>query len=200
MIVVMNMKNAKLYIIVRPIVKFLFKLLYRPKFIGIDKIPKNGRVILAGNHKHNFDSLILLSSTKRPIHFLAKVELFKGLKGIIFKHLGLIPVDRSVKNPEALNKAIAYLSSEKVIGIFPEGTFNRTNDIVMPFKIGAVKMAYETKAPIVPFVITGEYRLFKKGLQIEFLDPIYVNDYLEKENERLRNIIKNKLEGYNVNL
>ena len=55
-------------------------------------------------------------------------------------------------------------------------------------------MAKETKSPIVPFVITGEYKIFRNKLKIEFLEPIYINDSLEEENERLRNIIKSKLE------
>lgn len=189
------MKNAKLYIIARPIVTILFKILYWPKFIGKENIPKKGRVILAGNHKHNFDCLFLLASTKRSIHFLAKQELWNGKKKIIFNNLGLIPVDRSRKNPESITLAEAYLESEGIIGIFPEGTFNRTKETVMPFKMGAVKMAQNTKTPIVPFVIKGDYKLFSKNLTIEFLKPMIVNEYLEKENERLRNKIKNKLEG-----
>lgn len=190
------MKESLLYIIVRPIVSFLFKLLYRPKFIGTEKIPKTGRIILAGNHKNNFDCILLMSSTKRCIHFLAKDELWKGAKKIIFAHMGLIPVNRREKSHHSLVIAKEYLTNEHVIGIFPEGTFNRTNDTVMPFKIGAVKMAYDTNTPIIPFTITGDYRLFSKNIKIEFLEPIYIkSEDLEKENSNLRNIIKKKLEG-----
>ncbi len=190
------MKESMLYIIVRPIVTFLFKLFYRPNIIGKEKIPKNGRIILAGNHKNNFDCVILMSSTKRCIHFLAKDELWKGAKKIIFAHMGLIPVNRREKSHHSLVLAEEYLKDEHVIGIFPEGTFNRTKEVVMPFKIGAVKMAYDTDTPIIPFTITGDYRIFSKNLKIEFLDPIKISgDDLAGENERLRNIIKDKLEG-----
>lgn len=190
------MKESMLYIIVRPIVTFLFKLFYRPNIIGKEKIPKNGRIILAGNHKNNLDCVLLMSSTKRCIHFLAKDELWKGMKKIIFAHMGLIPVNRREKSHHSLVLAEEYLNSEHVIGIFPEGTFNRTKELVMPLKIGAVKMAYDTNTPIIPFTITGDYRLFSRNLQIEFLDPIYIKDAdLDKENSNLRNIIKKKLEG-----
>ena len=73
-------KESKLYIIVRPIIKILFKFFYNPKVIGDGNIPKEGKVILAGNHTNNFDCLMLMSSTKRCIHFLAKIELFRGFK------------------------------------------------------------------------------------------------------------------------
>lgn len=190
------MKKSMLYSIVRPIVSILFKIVYRPKYIGLSNIPKKGKVILAGNHKNNLDCIYLMSSTKRQIHFLAKKELWKGPKKIIFSNLGLIPVDRSKKNPEAMNTALECLNNEELIGIFPEATFNRSKEVVLPFKIGAVKMAYETNSPIVPFVIKGNYKMFKKNLIIEFLEPINIIDNdLDKENERLRDIIKKKLGG-----
>ena len=73
--------------------------------------------------------------------------------------------------------------------------FLRTNDIIMPFKIGAVKMAHETDTQIVPFTITGKYKAFKKDITIEFYKPIKLksND-LTKENERLMTFISKQLE------
>ena len=71
--------------------------------------------------------LLLISSTKRCVHFLAKIELFKGNKKIFFKNLGIIPVDRKRKNPEAIEKANEYLKENKIIGIFPESTINKTD-------------------------------------------------------------------------
>ena len=91
-----------LYKLVRPIVTVLFKVLYRPKIEGKENIRPNGRVILAGNHTNNFDSPLLISSTKRNIHFLAKVELFSGIKKVFFDNMGLIPVDRSKKDHNVL--------------------------------------------------------------------------------------------------
>ena len=65
----------------------------------------------------------------------------------------------------------------------------------MPFKIGAVKMSKETNTKIVPFVITGKYKVFKKSVTIEFLKPIEIkSDNLTEENERLMNLIRKKLE------
>ena len=64
----------------------------------------------------------------------------------------------------------------------------------MPFKIGTVKMAYETNSYIVPFVITGKYQLFKGHITIEFLKPYRpLSSDLTAENEILMNLIKNKL-------
>ena len=187
-------KDPMFYKIVRPIVKGLFKIIYRPTIVGKEKIPKTGRVILAGNHKHNFDCIILMSSTKRCIHFLAKEELFNSKIGFIFKWLGLIPVKRKTKDGKALPTSIKYLENEKVIGIFPEGTFNRGEGIILPFKIGAVKMSHDAPSKIVPFVIKGEYKMFRKRVKIEFFEPFEVkSDDLDKENEKFMKFIERKL-------
>ena len=66
----------------------------------------------------------------------------------------------------------------------------------MPFKFGAVKMCKETNATLVPFVITGKYKLFKKGVTIEFLKPRKVTEDLELENEKLMIDVKEKFEDY----
>lgn len=187
-------KNSILYNILRPIVTFLFKVFFTPKIIGKENIDYDKRMILAGNHTSIMDCALLMSSTKRNIHFLAKKELWKFPQRIIFANMGLIPVDRSKKDPNALKSAYEYLNSEHLIGIFPEGTTEKGRGL-LPFKIGAVKMAKETNSIIVPFVIKGKYRLFSRNLSIEFLKPINVKADLDKENKKLRNIIKDELEG-----
>ena len=193
-------KESILYIIVRPIITFLFKIFFTPKIIGSKNIPTEGRIILAGNHTSNFDCLLLISCTKRPIHFLAKKELWKGFKKIIFNNLGLIPVDRKNKNHNALVSAEEYLDNEMLIGIFPEGTTEKEGKM-LPFKIGAVKMANDKNSKIVPFVIKGKYKLFSKNLTIEFLKPIKITSNLEKEIKKLEDIIHSKIEGdNNVNI
>ncbi len=189
------MKEPLFYRTIRPIVTFLIRFVFRPTYIGLENIPKSGRIVLGGNHTNDFDSPLLLSCTKRVIHFLAKDSLTKGVLGPGFKAMGIIPVNRAIHDKDALINAKNALNEGKVIGIFPEGTINRTDDIVMPFKIGCVKMAHDTDTAIVPFVITGEYKPFKKGLTVEFLKPYKVkSDDLTKENEKLMKIISKKLE------
>lgn len=180
--------DAILYRVLRPIVKWFMMIFYRPKIVGKENIPKEGRIILAGNHTDIFDCLLLISSTKRSIHFLAKDELWKGMKKILFANLGLIPVNRRQKDHKSLETAYSYLKEEALIGIFPEGTIGKKG--ILPFKLGAVKMASVTNTKIVPFAITGKYKLFSNDLKIVFGKPIKVKEKeLEQENDRLRDVI-----------
>ena len=187
--------NAWGYTIVKPIVKALFYILFRPKVIGKENIPKNGPYVLAGNHTKWLDSVMLVSVAPRnQVHFLAKEELWHGKGWIVVKAMGCIPVNRKIHDKDALIKAYEYLNNGNCIGIFPEGTINRTDDIIMPFKIGAVKMAKDTNTKIVPFVITGKYNIIGPRVKIEFLESIEIKDELNKENDKLMKIISKKLE------
>lgn len=182
------MKDSKLYGFIRPILTVLVKILYRPKVIGKEYITSSGSIIFAGNHTNYFDCLLLAYCTKRHIHYLAKDELFKGVKGVFFSNLGLIPVNRREKSKDSLILAKKYLKAGKIIGIFPEGTISKTKDL-LPFKIGAVKMAKDTNTKIIPFGISGKYKIFSKDLKITFGEPIIIKDDLDKENNKLKSII-----------
>lgn len=184
--------RSLLYIIVRPIVNVLFKIVFHPHIEGLENIP-DGACIEVGNHTSILDPLLLMSANKRELHFLAKKELFTGFKGILFSNLGLIPVDRSMKNPNAIKDAIGYLESGETILIFPEGTTEKGRGL-MEFKMGAIKIASASNKEIVPFVIKGKYRILGKGIHLTFLKPMRFKEVNEEENKRLRNTIKSVLE------
>ena len=187
-------KDKMFYRIVKPLLNFLIWFLYHPTVVGRENIPKKGPVVLAGNHTKWIDPPSLCAIVHgRQVHFLAKKEMFKGKLAFIAKGMGAIPVDRSIHDKNALNNAIDALNDGLCIGIFPEGTINRTKDVIMPFKIGAVKMSKEANATLVPFIITGKYRLFRKGIRMEFLKPIKVGDDLDKANEKLMKAVKEGL-------
>lgn len=188
-----KMKEPVFYRVLKGPLTVCFKAIYRPTVSGKENIPENGRIILAGNHTNYFDCLLVAGATKRCVHYLAKDELVKGPLGFAFKHLGIIPVNRRTKDPAALLAATNVLLDEKVIGIFPEGTINRTDDVIMPFKFGAVKMARETDTKIVPFAITGKYKPFKKSVKITFFEPIEAEEDLEHTNAKLMKIVSDKI-------
>ena len=188
-----SVREPLLYRLLRPIIRFLFFIVFRPRYEGLENIPSSGSFVLAGNHTNNLDCILLISSIKRTIHFLAKDELMKGFGKILFGNMGIIAVNRRIHDKGALVSAIQVLNQNKVIGIFPEGTINKTKDIVMPFKIGAVKMSRDTNSPIIPFVIIGKYQFFRRGIRLIYLKPYFVGDDLSKENDKLIKIISNEL-------
>jgi len=162
-----------------------FMLIFHPKIVN-QKKPETG-FIVCGNHTSPLDILLLIATNRRKLHFFSKIELFSSkFKNKFFRAMGCIPVNRKEKNKDALAEGYKCLEEDKVIAIFPEGTINKTSDIIMPFKYGAVKMALETKKPILPFAIVGKYKVFGRRVKIIYGEPYnLMSDNLEKENEIL---------------
>ena len=179
-----------LYRFLRILIIIIVKVFIRPKIIGKENIPSNGKIILAGNHTSILDCLVVIASTKRYVHFLAKIELIKGPFKILFKNMGIIPVDRSKKDKSVIPITEEYLNREEVIAIFPEGTTEKKRGL-LPFKIGTVKIARDTNTKIIPFVIKGKYFL---NSRIVF-DNSYIvgNKDLEEENRMFREHIEEML-------
>ena len=78
--------NTFLYKLLKPLLWILVKVLYNPKIIGKENISDDG-CIIASNHIHAFDPVIIMYSTKRVVHYLAKIELYKGVVATIRVHL-----------------------------------------------------------------------------------------------------------------
>ena len=184
------MKKEKnvVYHIIKPIYTILIKIIFRPKVIGKENIPKDGALIFAGNHKHAVDPTMVMMSTKRIVHYMAKEELFRGLHGILFKNIGLIKVYRGRSNPNTVIEAENVLNKGCTIGIFPEGTRNKSTEELLKFRHGAVAIAKKTGTPILPFAIKNKYKIFRKSVVLEFGKPIDVSNMeTEEANEYLKN-------------
>lgn len=190
----MEKERNFIYKFIRVICIVLLKVIYRPKVIGKENIPEKGPIIFAGNHKHAVDPVMVITSTNRIVHYMAKEELFKGFYGKIFEKMGLIKVYRGRGNPLAVIEAEKILQSNGTVGIFPEGTRNKTQQEILKFRYGTVIIAKKTNSKIVPFAIRGKYRIFRKGIEIEFGKPIEVQG-MEKEeaNKYLENEVLNLL-------
>lgn len=190
----MNKKVPFLYKLGRIVIGPIFKFYYNPKIINKEVIPNDGPILIVGNHKHVYDQFSTIISTKRGIHYMAKKEYFdKKFSRWIFTKVGCIPVNREIKDKDATNAALSVLRDGGAIGLFPEGTRNKTDEFLLPFKFGTVSMAKKTGATIVPFGLTGDYKFRSNNLTMRFGEPFKIgkmsleeaNDKLYKEIERL---------------
>lgn len=186
----MKEKHKIGYSILRNTLKIPFKLWYNPQIIGAENIPKSGSTIICANHKHVMDQCPILISTKRMVHYMAKKEYFDGKFAWFFKMAGCISVDRSIKDNNAKEEALQLLKDGYAVGLFPEGTRNKTKEFLLPFKYGAVSMAKKTDAYIVPVGISGDYKFRSKNLTIKIGKPFKITNLeLEEANDKLRDEI-----------
>lgn len=189
------------YKFLTPFMRVAFKFYYSPRIIGAEKIPKDSAIVIAGNHKHVYDQCLTIMATKRVIHYMAKKEYFEGKLAPLFRFVGCIPVDRSKRDFSSAMSALKVLKKGGAIGIFPEGTRNKTDIFLLNFKTGAVAMAKKTGAYIVPFGLTGDYKFRSKNLTIRYGEPFKADNMsVEEANEKLfREVERLMLENLNEN-
>lgn len=187
-----NKRKDWIYRILRNIFAVPFRLIFNPKIINNGYIPNNGACVIAGNHKHALDPLLVDVSTRRVVHTLAKKDLHDGPFGWFFRGIGTMPVDLHAEhNKQALESAVEYLKEGNLINVSPEAKRNYTKEILLPFKYGAVVMAKRTNSKIVPYAITGDYKFRSKNLKICFGEPIDISELtIEEANDLLYNKVK----------
>lgn len=142
------------YRFVQLIFSILFRIIYRLRVIGRDNIPKEGPVVIACNHVSLLDPPMVGAASSRPVHFMAKSELFVPVLGTLYKSLGAFPVHRGAGDAHAIRTALTILKHKEVLGIFPEGHRSRDGKLGKA-QPGALAIALKGKAEVVPTCILG---------------------------------------------
>lgn len=130
---------------------------------GAENIP-DSPVVFVGNHQGNFDIPLSFIALKRPVGFIAKVEILKmPMIRTWMKLLKCIFIDRNDvrQSLNALSDSSEILHAGRSLLIFPEGTRSKGEEIG-EFKAGAFKMAFGAEVPIVPFSIDGSYKIMER--------------------------------------
>ena len=96
----------------------------RLEVTGLEHLPADGPVLLAGNHDSYWDPVAIgiAGLPKRQIRALAKSSLWKPGLGKILDGMGQIPIERGKGDVHAMDRAIEELKAGACIGVFPEGT------------------------------------------------------------------------------
>ncbi len=135
------------------------RLLADIEVVGRDRLPTEGPVILICNHAHLVDPPLVGSFSPRPVHTMAKRELFETpLIGWIFWAVGAFPVRRFSGDLGALRVARNYLRDGGVVLMYPEGTRNHGRGL-KPALPGAAMVALLTDTPVVPVGISGSHAI-----------------------------------------
>lgn len=150
----------------RVIIKFIFKIfaiiLYRPKIVGKENLPKDGGALLCPNHVGNLDAAVIVAMFKRKVNVLAKEELFKNsFLCWIADLFGIYPVKRGKADMQAIKISLTLLKRNELLLMFPEGTRNGMAKGIKP-KNGAVLIAATAGKPIIPIGIQGSFKPFTK--------------------------------------
>ena len=175
---------------------------------GRENIPKEGGICYVSNHVGIFDIILALAYIGRPFGFIAKKELlFLPFINIWIYILGGLFIDRKNirKAINTINGGIKKIQSGDNMLIFPEGTRSKGRGL-LPFRSGAIKLATNSLATIVPIAISGSYEVFEKHyrvhaaeVRIVFCPPIITKDMSSEERrgrlaDQVRDIIQEVLD------
>ncbi len=135
----------------------------RPRFGGLDHIPRSGGVVVAANHLSHIDPIysgLAVHLARRVPRFLAKDSLWRvPVLGTVLRATGQIPVFRQTAEARSsLRDGIAALEQGKVLVVYPEGTISRDPEHwPMHSRTGVARLALSSGAPVVPMVHWGTH-------------------------------------------
>lgn len=167
----------------RWILTVLSRLLFGFTVFGAEKVPEKGSLILAVNHRGYVDPVLVCMAVPRRIEWMGKKELFAFPFAWFFFFIGTFPVDRQKGGLAAIRTSLSLLKDGWTLGIFPEGTRRKKDDVVVvPNDIpknGVGMLAARGGAPILPVFVDrmpGPLERLRGGkLRIYVGDPMVLN-------------------------
>ncbi len=161
-----------------------FKTVFNLKVEGRENVPKKGFFIVASNHTSAIDPFLIIHAIKRPVAYMAKVELFKNKIARFFLNLlGAFAVDRAKLSVSTIKTIIGLKQTGWALGIFPQGTREKDGNMDNINK-GFASFAKTLKCDILPVAITGmtkdQRKLFHGKMKIKIGKPIPYNNDIDE--------------------
>lgn len=159
----------------KTVVHALFRIFFTLEYNGVENVPADGPVVIAGNHPSYLDPVLISLPVRRKIRFIAWDRLFKvPLLGQLIRFLGAFPVDITRRDSRAFEQAMEILRNGEPLGIFPEAGRSKQGRMNEMLKTGAARFAIQNRCPLVPVTIAGAYDAWPATRLIPFPRKITV--------------------------
>jgi len=189
------MESGPLFQISRLTVLTVCRAYFRIEYSGLEHVPSAGSMILAPNHVSYLDPLWVSAPITRQMRYMTWDRITRlPLLGPLIRYYGAFPVRINQGDRYALRVSLEHLKSGGSLVIFPEGARTKTGRL-QSFKPGVVRLAIETRVPIVPVTIIGGYDAFSPyhrfprpfKLRVVYHPPIDIpaTDIASREKEHL---------------
>jgi len=142
-------KMSRRYDLFRRFMILLCRILFGLTIHGMERVPREGPLIVASNHSQYPDPVLVCMAVPRRMQWMAKKQLFDFPHRWFFEFIGSFPVDREGGGRAGLRAALAFLAEGWALGIFPEGT-HHDDGTEREAKSGAAMLAVRSGAPVLP--------------------------------------------------
>lgn len=153
--------------LLRLIAYLISKVCWFIRYEGRENIPPKsfGGFLIAANHQSYVDPVWIILPMRRNLRFMAVNKAFKWkFIGPLIAYLGSFPASDDVGGSRsAMKESIRSLRDGAILTIFPEGERELASGETLPFKNGAVRIAYQAHVPILPVTVRGANRIWPHG-------------------------------------
>jgi 1-acyl-sn-glycerol-3-phosphate acyltransferase len=146
----------------RELTRWIWRLLFRPRLEGRERLPATGGALLCANHQSFLDIPLVAHLTPRHVAFVARANLaHSGLLAWVMRESGAVLIHPGRPDRAALRAMVAHLEAGDLVAIFPEGS--RTWDGSLgELRAGALVAARLAKVPVVPIGIRGAFEAWPR--------------------------------------
>jgi 1-acyl-sn-glycerol-3-phosphate acyltransferase len=125
------------------------RLLARVEIHGLERFPREGPLIVVGNHTGAMEVVLLTIYSPRPIEYLGSVDIpHEGYIAAIVYSYGFIPIFRGKASRASLEASLDVLRQGGVLGLFPEGGI--WEPAIRRAQAGVAWLSYRGQAPMLP--------------------------------------------------
>jgi 1-acyl-sn-glycerol-3-phosphate acyltransferase len=135
---------------------FVARVLWRTKVSGPLPVDGNEGAVIVCNHISGIDPMVIQLCTDRVVHWMVAREYYEmPFASYAFRSVTSIPVNRGGIDTAALKMAIRLAQDGGLVGLFPEGRVNTTDDLLLPGRPGAALIALKAKVKVIPCFVAG---------------------------------------------
>ncbi len=170
---------------------FLTRVLWRTRVPPFPLPPGQGAVIVC-NHRSSVDPFFIQIVAHRYVRWMVAREYCEHPALAWFlRAVRAIPTNRGGVDTAATKLAIRSASHGDLIGMFPEGRINRTDELLLPGRAGAILVALKARVPLLPCFIEGapysgsviSPLLTPARVTVRFGEPMDLSPYYGREQE-----------------
>jgi 1-acyl-sn-glycerol-3-phosphate acyltransferase len=171
----------------------LARIRWRTEVVGRLPLAADRGAVIVSNHRCPADPSFFYLTTSRVVHWMVARE-YCGLPvlGWFLRTCQVIPVRRGAIDTAAMKQSVRLAREGGLIGVFPEGRLNTTDQLLLPGRSGAAMIAIKAGVPVIPCFIGGApydgttlgCLLMSARARLVIGRPIDVAEYAGRENNR----------------